>query len=240
MRRYCATLLAVGIAAWAACGMAQAQSSLPEPYRSIDGETAISQFNALDYPTAPDDIFLNAMLWAINNTDKSEGSSEGFADIDYDKRQFEFTTSLESKKLGVRYAYTLGVRVTDNIITLLAREIGVESEVAVVKLTKKLSFDKLQPEKKPKHKDYLDDFAKLFLARVTEIESYVSTHTPPVVEHWVQIKTNQVVKGMTEDECLLSLGKPATMSTQGNQTEWMYDAYTYLFFENGVLKSFIK
>ena len=55
-----------------------------------------------------------------------------------------------------------------------------------------------------------------------------------------EIKNREVVKGMNKQECLLAFGKPASVQKQGNKEEWMYDSYTYVFFENETVASLIK
>lgn len=110
----------------------------------------------------------------------------------------------------------------------------------MIKLVKRLPFEKLNPEKKPKHKDYLTDFAKLHEGHVTQMLEFVVANQLPPITHWREIKENNVVKGMNATECIFSLGKPASVQKQGEKEEWMYDAYTYVFFENGLVASVIK
>ena len=128
----------------------------------------------------------------------------------------------------------------DNIITILASDISCETQVAPIKLVRRLPFEKLQPEKKEKHKENLNEFAALYETYSKQMLEYIASTNPPVVTHWTEIKNKEVVKGMTAAECLLSMGKPASVQKSDGKEEWMYDAYTYLFFENGLLTSFIK
>ncbi len=218
----------------------QAQN-LFEPYSEVKGKVVISQFQSLDKPGTEEGIFLNALLWTIENREVREADEEVLdIDVDYDKRQFALETLRTNPKTGSLYRYVLSVKVTDNIITMLASDITYEAETAVIKLVKRLPFEKLQPEKKPKHKAYLDEYAVLYQACFRKMLEAVSVDEPPVITHWREIKEKNIVKGMTEAECILSLGRPASVQKQGSKTEWMYDSYTYLFFENGVLSSFIR
>ena len=68
----------------------------------------------------------------------------------------------------------------------------------------------------------------------------INTNSAPTITHWTEIKNKEVVKGMSKQECLLAFGKPVSVQKQGNKEEWMYDSYTYVFFENDIVTSLIK
>ena len=218
----------------------QAQSNLPTPYSSVDGGVVVSNFFTMDAPDTTEDIYVNALLWATNNVIAAEDVAPGPVESDTDAQQLSIDCALTSKKLDGIYFFKLSVRVADNILTTLASDINYQSEVAVVKFTKRTSFDKLQPDKKSKHKEYMDDFASLYPKLLSSLTEYISSHEPPTITHWSQISQNDVVKGMTEDECLLSLGRPVRKQEQGSKVQWIYDSYTYLFFEDGKLVSLIR
>lgn len=218
----------------------QAQNVPSPSYAKVEGKTVISQFYTLDKPHTAEDIFLNALLWTIENREKTEEEKMPTIEINYDKKQFDVEIVQTISKTVSRYRYLLSVKVSDNIITMLVSNIAYEAEAAVIKLVKRLPFEKLQPEKKPKHKEYLDEFAAISKANFMQMLKAIADNESPVITHWTEVKEKNVTKGMTEAECVLALGKPASVQRQGTKAEWMYDAYTYLFFENGILNSFIK
>ena len=224
----------------AVCATVQAQTALPSPYSSVDGGVVVSNFYTMSTPSKSQDIYINALLWATDNVVANEDTAPGPVECDIDAKQLAIECMLQSKKFDVIYVFTLSIKVADNILTTLAADIGYESEVAVVKLTKRASFDKFQPDKKEKHKEYMNDFAALYAKLLTNLTEYVASHTPPTSTHWAQIRQNDVVKGMTEDECLLSLGRPVRTQEQGTKIQWIYDSYTYLFFEGGKVVSLIR
>lgn len=209
-------------------------------YAQVKGKMVISQFHTVDKPHTPEGIFLNALLWVIENREEPEEEKRLLIKTDYDKKQFEVQMVQTNPETASRYRYLLSVKVADNIITMLVSNITCETEAAVIKLVKRLPFEKLQPDKKPKHREYLDEFAALCKASSAQMLKAIAGNEPPVVTHWAEIKEKSVAKGMSEAECTLAMGKPASVQKQGAKTEWMYDAYTYLFFENGILTSFIK
>ena len=227
-------LMCMAVCCFSVC--MQAQNTFNFPYSEVNGKIVISQFQSLD-GLAEDDIFLNALLWVIQNGPQPE---EKVLQVDYDKRQFIVNLILENPKTSSHYRHSLSVRVSDNIITMLISDITYEAETAVIKLVKRLPFDKLQPDKKPKHKVLMDDFANMYKECAEQMFKFISTNQLSAIMHWNEIKSKGAVKGMNQNECLLSLGKPASIQKQGNKEEWMYDTYTYLFFENGIVTSVIK
>jgi len=219
----------------------KAQDNAYPPYTKMKDKTVISQFHTLDKPETTEGIFLNALLWMIQNRNTVEGKEEiPPIEADYDKKQFTVETVLTNPKTTSQYHCIFSVKVSDNIITILTADITYEAETSIIKLVKRLPFEKLQPEKKPKHKEYLEEFAALDKAYSKQMIEAIISNEPPAISHWQEIKDKNVTKGMSEAECLLSLGKPVSVQKQGTKTEWMYDSYTYLFFENGILASFIK
>lgn len=230
MRKLVAFLFAVVL------GCLQMQAQVQPPYTIVDNKVVISQFESIEGATS-EKLFLNALLWTIESAPQPE---EKVLEVDYDKKQFEVAWMLDNSKTACRYRCMLSVKVSDNIITMLASDISQEAETSVIKLVKRLPFEKLNPEKKPKHKDYLTDFAKLHEGYVTQMLEFVVANQLPPITHWREIKENNVVKGMNVTECIFSLGKPVSVQKQGEKEEWMYDAYTYVFFENGLVASVIK
>lgn len=216
-----------------------AQTGENSLYKEVKGQIIISQFRTMDNPSTPEGIFLNALLWEINQTE-SQKEEAATLKKEWEKQQFEKRMTWRNSQSSSCYRFILSVKVTDNILSITASNITYEAETTVIKLVKRLPFEKLQPEKKPKHKEYLDEFATLYQAYSKQMIEAITSNHPPIINHWTEIKEGTVVKGMTEDECMLAMGKPASIQKQGNKTEWMYDAYTYLFFENGILASFIK
>lgn len=218
------------------------QAQKKNPYSEVKGKRVISEFHSLDKLQSSQTIFINALLWVINKQElpQQEGEPVPLREVDYDNQQLTAEFSVISPKTESCYHYLFTIKVSDNIMTLLASDITQEAAISVIKLTKKLSFNKLQPEKKPKHQEYLDEFASLYNDFTQEAIQAVSNNIPPVITHWNEIKNKEVVKGMNEAECLMAWGKPLSIQKNGNKIEWMYDSYTYTFFENGIVTTIIK
>lgn len=229
----CSALCAVAMSA-------EAQSTLPSPYSSVDGGVVVSSFFTMDAPSTPKGIFINAMLWAADHMPDAEEGAPGPVPCDIDAMQLSIDCVVASKKFGGQYSFRLTVRVADNILTTLASDISHEAAMDVVKITKRSKFDKFQPDKKPKQKEYMDDFAALYEALLNDMTAYVASHDVPAVTHWTQIEQHDVTKDMTEDECILALGRPVRKQEQTSKVQWIYDSFTFLYFDGGKLFSFVK
>lgn len=61
-------------------------------------------------------------------------------------------------------------------------------------------------------------------------------------ENWIRITLGKVGKGMTKEECRLSLGRPNEVKRiptyGGLKEQWFYNTGAYLFFEDGLLTDF--
>lgn len=225
------------------CPLMNAQS-VPSPYTIVKGKVVISQFHTLEQPSTPEGIFVNALLWAIEHrefADLNEEEKEKMAfAVDYDKRQFTVELMQKGASSGMRYNSLFSVNVADNIITILVSDISCEAQIGPIKLTRQMPFEKLQPEKKEKHKENMGEFADLCETYMKGMLGYVKTSKPPVITHWMEIKDKKVVKGMTEYESLFAKGVPASITEAGGKIRWMYDSSTYLFFEKGKVVSIIE
>ena len=101
------------------------------------------------------------------------------------------------------------------------------------------SFNKMNPEKKPKQQEMITEFETLNKKELQALLKYVDTKST-VTSRWEAITQGQLEKGMTEDEVILILGKPVDVQKSGSTKQMMYNQFTYVFFENDVVKSFMQ
>lgn len=235
-------ILIICLALSATCTTLSAQEKLPAPYSEVKGKIIISEFHSIDQTISSEGIFINALLWMIEaqEPENDEDDESAAIEVDYDKKQFMLELVQTPRNGESRYRYVFSAKVADNIITFLASNITCEAETSVIKIVKRQAFEKLQPEKKPKHKEHLTEFANLHDALIDKVLEAITANPAPTITHWAEIKAKDVVKGMSKPECLLAFGKPASVQKQGNKEEWMYDSYTYVFFEDGIVTSLIK
>ena len=100
---------------------------------------------------------------------------------------------------------------------------GVEAKVYITTRssthTQMLSFDRLFSYKDPRNE-----------------------HPEITDEIWCAITESRIIKGMTKNECRLSIGLPAEVNKiatyNGIKEQWLYNNGAYLFFSDGVLEEF--
>ncbi len=67
-------------------------------------------------------------------------------------------------------------------------------------------------------------------------------HSEITDEVWQAITEGRLLKGMTKNECRLSIGTPAEVNKiptyNGIKEQWLYNSGAYLFFSDGVLEEF--
>ena len=68
---------------------------------------------------------------------------------------------------------------------------------------------------------------------------YVRNHNTEVSK-WESISEHRIEKGMSIEEVLLILGKPINIQKSAETVQYMYNTFTYVFFENGKVKSFMQ
>ena len=127
--------------------------------------------------------------------------------------------------------HLVAVNITDvepgnNVLPLAIHFIdkrGIEAQVYITTKssthTQMLSFDRLFRYKNPRdaHSDISD-------------------------EVWQAITESRLLKGMTKNECRLSIGLPAEVNKiptyNGLKEQWLYNSGAYLFFSDGILEEF--
>ena len=180
------------------------------------------------------EIFANALLWAINS---GKQLKENILDCDYEKLSYKMAYNLQQNE-GTVYTAQLYIRVAQGRLVYLIEDIKGQSS-GVGALLGATSFDRMNPEKKPKQQAMINEFEELSKrAIVSMLESVSSTETN--VDQWQAITLGQVVKGMSVSDVTLILGKPIDKQVSGSITQYMYSQFTYVFFEDNKVKSVIQ
>lgn len=183
------------------------------------------------YNKADDIAFANALLWALN---EGPARKEEIIDCDYVKRQFTMVYNLK-KEDAVAYTCRLNVRIANGQLMFLVSDIKMQGGL----MSAFLNFDKLNPEKKPKHQDIINEFQSLNNQKLQELFSFVAEHSPNIT-NWKNVCLGKLERGMSSDEVRLIYGKPITI--QGNETEsqYIFSTFIYVFFDNDIVKSFVN
>ena len=181
------------------------------------------------------EIFANALLWGI---ERGQQLKELIEDIDYEKLRFAMKYNIVQEN-GTSFASLLTIQVTQGRLIYLVSDIKAQVS-GLGGVLGASSFDKMNPEKKPKQKQMMDEFVALNKVQLQSMLDYVEK-TSTDVSKWENIKSRQLKEGMTMKEVLLTLGKPIDVqTTSGETTQLMYNTFTYVFMKGGRVKSFIQ
>lgn len=208
------------------------------PHSVADNKVVVTGFES--FPGVSDEtLFVNALLWAIDQGSKLK---DDFERVDYSEMRFVCKRKIPSalsQQFPASYLCHASFQVSGDMLSFLVSDIIYES-TGVLNTVKKIPFETLNPEKKPKHGEYLKEFTETHSAQLNALLEFVRSNSLPPITHWDEITQGKVTKGMNKVECTLAYGKPVNVKVSGSKEQWMYSSSTYLFFENGVLTSHLK
>jgi len=180
--------------------------------------------------------FANAMLWIIERANVGKDNIQ-----ECDMQEQTVTAKLrmsESEKAKQAYTSDVKVTISSGQIIFLVNNIrcitnGILGETS-------LAFEKLNVEKKEKHKDMYNEYTRLVNKELNQLLRYVKSNDPGKMPHWSQVCADETAVGMTENECKIVKGKPLSVTSGGERSQWMYSTSEYLIFNNGLLKAHIR
>lgn len=187
---------------------------------------------AINHEKSDDEAFANALLWAVN---EGPGRKEEILDCDFAKRQLTMEYNLKRDNEELAYTCRLFMKVSDGKLMFLVNDIKMQGGI----MTVFQNFDKLNPSKKPKHQDIINDFQSLNNKKLQQLINFISEHNP-VITNWKKVCLGQLESGMSSDEVKLIYGKPVSIQENGNESQYVFSTFVYIFFENGIVKSFVN
>lgn len=208
------------------------------PCKTVD-EKIIASGNQKIAKGQEEIAFINAILYAI---DKAERGKEHIVQIDYDKKVFSVVIEVSSKFYpdnSTYYKYANTFHFTEGNMSFQSTEMHVCYKNLMGDL-KENTFENLNPQKKAKHKNYVNELATSNSIYINGLTNFILTNQPESINHWDEIKAGTVVKGMNITECLLSIGKPMHERKNGNQTKWMVNNDFVIIFEDGKVINIIR
>lgn len=183
-------------------------------------------------------IFCGMALWTLDQAVDANAKSAA-ARADAASLQVSVRPSVQVEDDAVQsYSFNL---------TLSARNGSLHYAIEKIRCTPKgffggitaVSLDKINTEKKPKQKALIDKFATLCGPYVQAMTADIKSRSADV-RHWDAITQGQVVKGMTESECVLAAGKPDTVTKNPQRVQWQYESGLLVVFENGRVTAAVK
>lgn len=181
------------------------------------------------------ETFGSAMLWALEQGGKESG--KGIMNT-YDTGALTITMKPTIDAGENNYVFNLTIQVGGGRLQFLVEKIKCVPKGMLGGFTT-VNFDKVNLEKKPKLKEFIDRFDGLcdsyMQKAVTEI---VAKNTD--LKNWEAITKGQVVRGMSEKECLMAVGKPSQVTENTQRVQWTYESGMIVVFENGVVTAIVR
>ncbi len=206
-------------------------------YTVVDNRVIVTDFVTFD-DLAGEHIFINALLFAI---DQGTSELENIEEINFETQRFivkQQVPSAEYGSAGTSYKFTTQIQVAENMLSFLTTDIQLETK-GFLNEYKNIAFERLDPEKKPKHQTYLNEFISAHSGYLNRMFEFIRSNEHHPITHWDELKAGRVVKGMNETECTLVCGKPRHVRETGGKTRWLFSNNFVVFFENGVITSII-
>ena len=182
-------------------------------------------------------IFVNTLSWMIQ---QGKVEKEFVKEVDYKNMRAVYEQPIESaKSSSTSYKFTMTLQVAGETISFTISDVEAV-HTGLLNSYRSTAFNKMSPDKNKKQAETIKDFEKVMSKRICALLNFIEAGKAQKVTHWDEVLRGNVVKGMNETECLLSLGKPMINDMTGGKTRWVYDARTYIFFEAGKVSTFLK
>lgn len=205
-----------------------------------EGQRVINGFQLFNGQT-DERVFANAMKWAINEF--CNDKRDQMFDIQVNKKTFSVNMQLEYTAAGkVKYVFNnkANVKVIDGKLVYTFYDITYKTN-SILPFSSVSSIDKLNPEKKPKHKEIISAFEELASKKINLMfDAVVGNHCAEIT-HWDDINIQRAIKGMNEDECFLAFGKPSNSYEDNHyRIQWSYGLNFVLIFKEGKVETIIR
>lgn len=179
------------------------------------------------------DMYGRAVLWALDNayhnkTDKFQ------PEYDYANYTLKVKGAIKSVDENNIYTFTLQMGVNDRVLHYLIDDIRCVPQKGVFAAMKVVIFDKLNLEKKPQHKVYVEEFDSLCKSYMENVAQNISD-IKLSIKHWDAIAKGNVVEGMNPNEVRLAKGIPSNVSENSQMVVWTFDSGTVVMFEKGIV-----
>lgn len=194
----------------------------------MDKKRVVSGMQEIQKPD--DEIFANLMLWA---TEQGPGCKDEILDCDFVKRQMTMVYNLKDDE-KILYTCRLNAKVSQGRLVFLVSDVKMQGLAGMFS-----NFDKLNPEKKSKHQDIINEFQRINNQNLNEMLTFVNDHNPSIT-NWKNVCTGKIEAGMSSDEVRLIYGKPISIQENGANAQYFFSTFVYVFLEKGIVKSFVN
>lgn len=176
------------------------------------------------------------MLWIIDRANVGKDNI-----IEYDMQGQDVTAKLRFAATdNAKQVYACNVKITISSGQVVVTAGDIKSLTTNLFGETVLPFEKLNLEKKEKHKEMFNEYARLANKELNKLVKFIQTNDPGSLPHWNQVCADEISAGMNETECKIVKGKPLSVTSGSERTQWMYSTSEYLIFTNGLLKAHIR
>lgn len=180
--------------------------------------------------------FGSAALWAI---EKSSNVVENTLKCDAKKLSLSVNCNIaEDENSDKVYTFQLNIAVNKGKIEFLVKDIKCAPK-GVLAVFKTVSLDKLNLEKKPQNREYVDKFSVLCSRFMQQTMQEILASNVDL-SHWEAIVEGRVVKGMNTNEVILAKGKPLTITENSQRIMWSYESGAIVMIENGIVSGVLN
>jgi len=199
-----------------------------------DGRYSVNSF--CSFPQFDDKtIFANLLLWTVDNVCQSQFL--GIDEKDFDHLQLSFPVTIKSATVekatyDIRVAFKVGEG------RLIFSVTNIQYNSGALLMGSGMKLEKYKKTEKESNRNVINDFTKSESAFLNSIFNFIESHNVPT-SRWDAMRTGRPVKGMGEEECKCTMGKPSSVSSDGQETQWVLGTNKYIFFRNGVITNVV-
>lgn len=209
------------------------------PVTESDGQRVITGFQP--FSTDDNKIMANAMKWVIE--DACEKERDALFDININKKTFSYNRVVQYLSAGaVKYTffYKVNIKIAEGKLVYTVYDIQYKGN-SIIPLTSTSSINRLNPEKKAKHKEIITALQEKASEELNKMFDAITENACKPITHWNDISIQRAVKGMNEDECTLAFGKPNSVYEDNNgRLQWSYGLNFVLIFKKDKLETIIR
>lgn len=199
-----------------------------------DGRYSVNSF--CSFPQLDDKtIFANLLLWAVDNVCQSQFL--GIDEKDFDRLQLSFPVTIKSSKVE-KASYDIRVAFKVGEGRLIFSVTNIQYNSGALLMGSGARLEKFKKTEKESNRNVINDFTKSESKFLNSIFNFIESHNVPT-SRWDAMRAGHPVKGMGEEECKCTMGKPSSVSSDGQEKQWVLGTNKYIFFRNGVITNVV-
>ncbi len=185
-------------------------------------------------------IFIAALVYAVDCLDRSEKSVDEISAVDYESKRFVVSRKevfREGTKQVCAFKAINAFQCADDMLSFSTYDIEVTYREILINRAR--AIESLNDMKNERHKELFEDFSYVNSRYIANMVEFIKAHPALKVTHWNEIKNQEVVKGMNPTEVKLAVGAPVTIRETSGKTKWMYSNNFVVIYKDGIVSAVI-